>query len=496
MHKPLEGRGAWTTDRDRPGARKISDVHPVSTEPAVLLIASPGELSTGLAAALTKRGYPPAIAGSLELGLVWLASGAPRLVVLALPLAEATGRDAIARMKAADGGVQFIVVGVDGELTGAGEAFDLGAQEHLVDPLADTSEFLATIGVVLGSRRGDRHLQYLRAKEAPATGWQGVIGESPALQRVLGILRQVCSRTSQGATPTILLNGETGTGKGFVARCVHYNGVRRNRPFVEVNCATLPPSLMESELFGHERGSFTDAKAARAGLFETADGGTLFLDEIGAVPVDLQAKLLTAIEEKRVRRIGAQKGARVDVQIIAATHEDLRRRSSEGTFREDLFHRLNVVAVTMPALRDRGADVVMIGEAFLRSLCLEYGMPPRQLADDAKRWLESYAWPGNVRELRNQIERIVLLENDNVVRAEHFGGGTDGAVRVTVTQGSGPMRLRVSLPPNGVPLGALEREVIREALARCEGNVSQTARYLSISRQTLIYRMKKYRLGE
>src|SRR5262249_9307717 len=286
-----------------------------------------------------------------------LGEGGIRLVVLALPLAGVRGRDAIARLKAVDEGIPFIVAGVDSDLTAAGEAFDLGAQEHLVDPLADTSDFLATVGVVLGSRRGDRHLQYLRSKEAPGD-WQSVLGDSPALKTVLRMLRQVCARTYAGGTPMILLAGETGTGKGFVAKCIHYNGVRRNRPFVAVNCAALPPALMEAELFGHERGSFTDAKSSRSGLFETADGGTLFLDESGAVPLDLQGKLLTAVEEKTIRRIGGRQPIHVDVQIVAATHEDLRGRAKAGTFREDLYHRLNVIAVTMPPLRQRGSDIV------------------------------------------------------------------------------------------------------------------------------------------
>ncbi len=299
-----------------------------------------------------------------------------------------------------------------------------------------------------------------------------------------------------GGTPTILLQGETGTGKGFLAKCVHYNGIRRNRPYVEVNCAALPPSLMESELFGHERGAFTDARQARAGLFETADGGTIFLDEIGAVPPDLQAKLLTAIDAKNVRRIGARKDFHVDVQIIAASHEDLRRRTKTGTFREDLFHRLNVVAVTVPPLRERRSDVVLLAEGFLRQFCKEYGMPQRHLDASARAWVQSYAWPGNVRELRNQIERIVILENDEVVREVHFTPTADTATvkLFKSTPPPGAAKLRISLPPNGVSLAALEAEVIREALLRCDGKVSKTARYLSISRQTLMYRMKKHRL--
>jgi DNA-binding NtrC family response regulator len=271
---------------------------------------------------------------------------------------------------------------------------------------------------------------------------------------------------------------------------VHYNGARRHQPYVEVNCAALPPSLMESELFGYERGAFTDAKTTRPGLFETANGGTLFLDEIGAVPLDLQAKLLTAIEEKTVRRIGGRQPMRVNVQIIAATHENLEASAVEGNFRSDLFHRLNVVAVTLPALRERADDILLLGEAFVHASCREYGISSRRLSDDAKAWMLRYTWPGNVRELRNQIERIVLLENDEWIRAEHFRTANLDGTTLQVTRSNGS--LTVTLPPNGVPLEELEREVLKAALERCAGNVSRAARYLSITRQTLIYRMKKH----
>jgi DNA-binding NtrC family response regulator len=217
------------------------------------------------------------------------------------------------------------------------------------------------------------------------------------------------------------------------------------------------------------------------------------LEQIAPKVLDLQAKLLTAIEEKRVRRIGGRHPMQVDVQIIAATHEDLEARAREGLFRSDLFHRLNVVAVKLPALRYRGDDAILLAISFSESIGREYGMPPRILTDDARGWIRRYPWPGNVRELRNRIERIILLENDEEVRAEHFGPtpSTSGSVRVS----SLPSGLEVSLPAGGVPLEELERVVIREALSQCQGNVSRAARFLSISRQTLIYRMKKYDLG-
>ena len=458
------------------------------TGASILVMAAENDMLVSLSAALERRGHIPLVARTAEDGLALLDAHGSALVVVALPLPDMNAGLLLQRLR----GHGIIVTGADDDVKTPIDALDLGAHDYLDGIANDPAEFLATVGVALGSRRGDRHLRYLREREASGTGWQAIVGDSPALKKVVAILRQVCQRTSGGGTPTILLNGETGTGKGYVAKCVHYNGARRNQPYVEVNCAALPASLMESELFGYERGAFTDAKAARPGLFETANGGTLFLDEIGAVPLDLQAKLLTAIEEKLVRRIGGRQSTRVNVQIIAATHEDLQTKSNLGEFRSDLYHRINVVTVVLPALRERGEDIVLLAEAFVRSICREYGIPERRIHPDAKPWMLRYAWPGNVRELRNQIERIVLLENDEFIRAEHFRAAQTDGRKVAVTQNNG--KLRITLPPTGIPLEHIEREVIREALERCDGNVSRAARYLSITRQTLIYRMKKHGL--
>jgi two-component system response regulator AtoC len=459
---------------------------------ATILVASSSSTARQtLAAALQRRGHTPLLAETTATALRMLDEHTPALVVLSLPLPDEGARSLIQRIQ--QSGAQFIISGRDDDVKGAIDALDLGAHEYLEDPTADTAEFLASVGVALGSRRGDVHLRYLREKDAAGAAWQSMIGHSEPVQKVLRIIRQVCQRTSNGGTPTILLNGETGTGKGFMAKCVHYNSGRRGKAFVEVNCAALPPTLIESELFGYERGAFTDAKAARPGLFETATGGTLFLDEIGAMPLDLQAKLLKALEEKTVRRIGGRHALHVDVQIVAATHEDLEAKSREATFRTDLYHRLNVVQVTLPPLRERGDDVVLLAEAFIESICREYGISRRRLSDDAKRFMHDYSWPGNVREVRNQIERILLLENDPVITADHFH--TTNVNGHTVSVRNEGAEIKVELPSVGVPLEALEREVLRAALTRCEGNVSRTARFLSISRQTLIYRMKKHGLS-
>jgi DNA-binding NtrC family response regulator len=459
----------------------------------VLVVVGAAQRGPELGAALRRRGYLAQVVDRGDKALEAFRAQGANAVVVALPMPDMGSKSLLRSLQKLDPSVVFIVAGTDADVLSGGDAFELGAYDYLEDAASDAGQFLAVIGAAIGSRRGDVQLRYLRNKDAPAAGWSALVGHSPALQNVAGILRQVCQRTSGGGTPTILLTGETGTGKGFVAKCVHYNSARRNHPFVEVNCAALPPTLIESELFGHERGAFTDAKTARGGLFEAADGGTLFLDEIGAVPLDLQAKLLVCIEEKRVRRIGGRQSARVDVQIIAATHENLEARAEQGSFRSDLFHRLNVVSVELPALRDRGDDALALADSFIAAICQEYGMARRTLSDDARQWIRGYAWPGNVRELRNRIERILLLVDDHVVRAEHFGSGPSSTkIRVAARQEG----VEVTLPPEGVSLDALERAVISKALEECQGNVSRAARYLSISRQTLIYRMKKYSLRD
>lgn len=485
------------TDRNRNGERaqaSPSGEPPPPSGGTFILVVGSGPALEDVETTLARRGHPLLRATNAAMAVPLAEQPNVGLAVVALPLPDATATTFFEGAKGITKRMPILVVGADDDVDDASRAFELGASEYVKSAAASPADFLSTVGMLLGARKIDRHLQYLRQKEAPRTGWQSVVGESAPIQRLIALLRQVSLRAKRGATPMIFIDGETGTGKGFIAKCVHYTGVRRNRPFVDVNCAALPASLMEAELFGYERGSFTDAKASRAGLFETADGGTLFLDEIGAVPLDLQAKLLTAIDEKRVRRIGARQAISVDIQIICATHEDLRRKVREGHFREDLFHRLNVVAVTVPPLRERGRDVVLLAEAFLESFCREYGLAPRRITKEAQEWMLRYPWPGNVRELRNQTERIVLLENDDLVRPEHFHVAAEANGGEVVIRKAGS-RLRLTLPAEGVAWAELEREVLRQALESCSGNVSRAARFLSMSRQTLIYRMKKYSLA-
>jgi two-component system, NtrC family, response regulator AtoC len=437
---------------------------------------------------LSARGHGAVVMPGGEACIERFVASGSDAIVACLPLGDMGGGTFLSKVRDSDRSVNVIVTGSDRQIVSSMSAYELGAFEYVADPIDRHEDLLAAVGMALGSRRGDLQLRYLRQKDAADASAQAFVGQCPEMLGVLRIVRLVCSRTAEaGAAPTILITGETGTGKGMLAKFIHYNGGRRNRPFVEVNCAAIPAQLLEAELFGHERGAFTDARSRRAGLLETSHEGTLFLDEIGSMSLAVQAKLLTAIEEKRFRRVGSPHSLTVDTQILAATHTHLKRAVAAGEFRADLYHRLNVVSVSLPPLRARGDDKLILAERFMLAMCREYGLPPRRFSERAKSYILDYLWPGNVRELRNQIERIVLLHNQEEIQAEHF----DVANSIKPPDSD---RFTLSLPEGGMSLGDIEKEAISRALERFDGNVSQAARYLHVTRQTLIYRMKKYRL--
>ncbi|MBC7173909.1 MAG: sigma-54-dependent Fis family transcriptional regulator, partial [Polyangiaceae bacterium] len=353
---------------------------------------------------------------------------APDLVIVAPPL-PGTVEEVLQRLRAVDDSVPIIVAGPSEEVNPGALVFE-GAFECVVDPLTHPERLLSAVGYALGTREEDRELGYRREQDAMAVRLDSLVGHDEAMRKVFTFVRQVCARTACGAPPAILVLGETGTGKGALAKAIHYHSARRHRPLVEINCAAIPANLVESELFGHERGAFTGAQRGRAGLFETAHGGTLFLDEMASLPLDLQPKLLTSIEERRVRRIGGRRAAQVDVQVIAAAQPTIRRMVERGDFREDLYHRLNVLTVTLPPLRERGEDAVLLAERFVKELCSKYGMTPLTMSASARAFIRGYHWPGNVRELHNQIERIVLLSDSGQIDGRHFERASGEFLRV------------------------------------------------------------------
>jgi len=414
------------------------------------------------------------------------------VVLLFLPLPDAGGGRVLNQIIARDPRAIVLVSGKDDELIHGADAVERGAYLYLTDP-TNEEELLAALGLALGARQSDAELRYLRRKDAEGSDWQSIVGRSAGMRAANIMVRKICRRTMMGGSPPVLITGETGTGKGLFAKAIHYNSIRRGRAFVELNIAAVPATLLEAELFGHERGAFTDAHSARAGLFEVAHQGTLFLDEIGAMPLELQAKLLSVVEECSIRRLGGNEPKPIDVQLVTATSRDVEAMTERGEFADDLYHRLNVVRIELPPLRERGEDKLLLAETFLESLCRDYGLPIKRLNSGARRAIDRYPWPGNVRELRNCLERLVLLEDEISIKEEQLRIGTrrsGGSIR-----GNGSS-IEIVFPAGGLSLDEVEREIIRKALERAGGNLSRAARLLSISRDTLVYRVRKHGLSE
>jgi transcriptional regulator with PAS, ATPase and Fis domain len=316
-------------------------------------------------------------------------------------------------------------------------------------------------------------------------GLADLLGTSPAMEGLRRAIRRLTHRIGgSGRPPAVLVTGETGTGKGLVARLLHRLGPRANGPFVDVNCAAVPETLLEAELFGFERGAFTDARRSKPGLFQVAHGGTIFLDEIGLLGEPLQAKLLTVVEERVVRRLGATRPEPVDVCLISATNAHLSAAIQERRFREDLYHRLAVVTLAVPPLRDRLSDVILLAEHFLAHACHEYGLPVRTLTEDARRRLLTYSWPGNVRQLANVMARAVLMTDSSVVTAANLDLAPPPS---SAAPG-------VGAPTPGALLEHVVRTHVRAVLEECAGNVSRAAAALGIARNTLNAYIRRFGL--
>jgi DNA-binding NtrC family response regulator len=391
-------------------------------------------------------------------------------LLLAVAGEEGTVRPWLSELKAAGAGA-VAVVGADADHRLAVQALRTGAAEYFALP-ADLEALRAWVQDQADGARARGRARALAEEEKRSYDFSGLIGESEGLGEALRVAAAVIPR----AATTVLLTGETGTGKELLARAIHYNGPRAAAPFIEVNCSALPPTLLEAELFGYEKGAFTDARAAKPGLFEAAHGGTLFLDEIGDLPPEFQAKLLRALEEKRVRRLGSIRAVDVDVRIIAATHVDLAAAVEAGRFREDLYYRLAVVRIRLPALRERGDDVLLLAEHFLNSFAEVLELPMPTLDRRAREALRSHSWPGNIRELRNAIERVVLLGGGQFRPADLL---LEGRPRAAPAGSALPFPAR---------LEDIERAAARLMLERAQGNKSAAADALGISR-TRLYRL-------
>ncbi len=366
-----------------------------------------------------------------------------------------------------ESGAPVFVVGAAADHRLAATALQRGAGDYFVLP-EDLDLLRRSLERELREARGRREAARFAEHERRATGFETILGRSAALQRTLGF----AARVAPHGDVTVLIGGETGTGKELLARAIHYASPRAAAPFVDINCAAIPAGLLESELFGHERGAFTGATAAKPGLFEMAHGGTLLLDEVGNLPLELQPKLLRALEGRQIRRVGGQATRQVDVRVIAATHVDLAAAVRRGEFREDLYYRLHVVALVLPPLREREGDAELLAETFLARLATSYGLPVPPLTPEVRAVLRGHGWPGNVRELRNAIERALVLSPPGSLLLEEL---QPSAERATASDGL----------PFPVDLATLTRAAAARMLRLTGGNKSEAARRLGISRPRL-----------
>jgi DNA-binding NtrC family response regulator len=467
----------------------------------VLLVEDEVLFARAVAKRLQKASYECEHAENIADGRALARQFNPDLVLLDMRLPDGNGLDLIEEFVAK--GASVIVMTAHGELSDAVTAMKLGAADYLKKPI-DLEELLVIVAKVENASKLKHHYDYSRQRNSHQTDGVEMLGESPAMQSVKAQIARIAQLTSlnDAIPPTVLINGETGTGKDVAARLLHQSCEHADRPFVHVDCASLPGELIESELFGHEKGAFTSAQGTRAGLIEAAEDGTLFLDEIGELPLPLQAKLLNVLERRMVRRVGSTKERAVLARFVAATNRDLHQMVLEGRFRSDLYYRLNVLSIIMPPLRERGDDVIALARHFAAQTERRYGLVKSTFTDEALKVLVTYTWPGNVRELRHQISRAVLLCKNGRLEAFDLVLPTQasvpqGYVNLSVLPQAGnpqwlDRRKNLGQMPVQVTLDSAEKIMIENALHQSNNNVSEAARKLGITRMAMRYRMEKH----
>jgi DNA-binding NtrC family response regulator len=403
------------------------------------------------------------------------------LVLLDFKLPDSDGLTVLKTMKARDADVPVILLTAFSSIETAVEAMKQGAYHYANKPF-NLEELALIVQKALETTELRREVKALRASQSAPYGFDRIVGESTAMTALKSLLQKV----SVSPASTVLLRGESGTGKDLAAKTIHYNSTRAAKPFMNITCSALPDALLESELFGHERGAFTDARQQKIGLLESADGGTVFLDEIGEMVPALQAKLLRFLEEKAFKRVGGSADVRVDVRVIAATNRDLEDAVRQGRFREDLYYRLNVMQITLPPLRERSADVPLLATHYVDVFNREFRKQVRGVTPQAMDLLKAYRWSGNVRELRNAIERAMLLTEGEWLTAD----------TLPLSAAHGATAQAMDLPEDGVNLEALERELVVQALKRTAGNQTKAAGLLGLNRDQIRYRIEKFGLDK
>lgn len=451
----------------------------------------------------TEFGYFSLEASSGEEALRMLQTEQVDAILLDVHLPDLSGIEVLDKLKSAGETRSVIMMTADPQLDDVKAALRLGAYDFVSKPI-NFDELSVTLQNALDAGDLRTEVESLRGEVRRRAGYHDVIGVSRKITELMKFVNKV----AVSEATTILIQGESGTGKDLVAKAIHYRSRRAERPFVAINCSAIPETLMEAELFGHEKGAFTDAKAMKKGLFEVADGGTLFLDEIGELSPLLQAKLLRVLEDQVIRRVGGVRDIQVEVRVIAASNRDLEREVREGRFRQDLYYRLAIISIFLPSLRDRKEDVLPLVDFFLAHYNKKFRKSVQGLSEDARRLLLNYEWPGNVRELKNALERAMILEEGNLLKPDDLpfsvSSGRSGPVLfekpmsapVETQPAPGKRRLPpLSIPEGGTSLEDVEHALVELALQQSHGNQIKAAKLLNISRDALRYKMKKFGLG-
>jgi two-component system response regulator AtoC len=447
----------------------------------VLVIDDERVIRLSIEQTLRAAGYDVAGAETAAGGLTLFEQLLPHVVFLDVRLPDEDGLELLKKLKQSAGDeTAVIVMTAYGEIRSAVEAMRLGAFDYLKKPF-DFDELEALVAKCLQTSNLKREVGELREEWKKTYDVTGIVAHSESMKAVLSVMERI----AESEATTVLVQGENGTGKDLVARAIHYRSKRAERLFLDFSCTAMPDTLFESELFGYEKGAFTDAKATKRGLLEVADGGTLFLDEVGEMPLVSQAKFLKVLEAKRFRRLGSTEDREVDIRIVAATNRNLEVAVKDGKFREDLYYRLNVVPIKIPPLRERPGDIVPLLDFYMRKYNVEFRKDFTGISDEARRAFESYAWPGNVRELKNMIERIMILERGQTILPEHI------PPEITATSAKPP---QFRLPRTGIRLEDVEKDFVQQAVEMTGGNQTRAAQLLGVSRDALRYRMQKFGL--
>jgi len=450
-----------------------------ATQGSILIVDDEKGQREILTVILNKEGYDVADVPGVREALEQLGKREFDLIMTDLKMQGQSGLDLLEAVQADDPQQCVILMTAHGTVDSAVEAMKKGAFDYLEKPLERDNLILTLrraferIGLVRENRVLLKRVEQIQTIP-------NILGEHPKMREVFRVVSKIAATSS-----TVLIVGESGTGKELVARAIHDGSQRRDKPFMAINCAAIPDSLMESELFGHEKGSFTGANAREIGIFEAANGGTVFLDEIGEMNVAMQAKLLRAIQEKEIRRVGGKVNVPLDVRILSATNKELEQEIKRGNFREDLFYRLNVIRINLPPLRERGNDVKNLAEFFVKKYSLASGIAVEGLSRPALKLLMNYAWPGNVRQLESVIERSVLMAESNYIEPE------DLPAEVTASSALGG-GIPFELPPEGIAFEELEKGIIIKAMERADWVIGKAAPLLGMSYKTLQYRLDKF----